>query len=499
MHALLLLPLLLPALAPSDPQGGRSPEEILKEIRSSGSDSPPALFEELAKQRSAEALEALIEGLQAVAKPDKVCAGFKAFRHFQGVDGVADDAARYLAERADSKPPKLGLHAVWNLGSLWPAGRDELVELALDHPTPDGRSFALMHLVEHELPLTDKELGRFARSKDDAVRYEVLLASTGRIEDPERRARAIEKGLGSRDAIERLAAVELLGALEHPGRFERLAERLGDEDPRVRRKALHSLERTRSREAVERLIVRLDVAGESERFRLSRTLVRLTGRDLGREPGRWQRWWAAEGATFEVGALGDGDEAAPPAGPGVNDEGSTRSDFYGLPIHAERLVFAIDASDSMKKAAKGDDGPSRIEIAKQQLLGAIERLEEPASFDVVHFGASAWSWKGELTPASERNKKAALKHVRYLDLSWGTEVYGALREAFRDPRADTVLLLTDGDPQLSLMQDRAAVQRIVAQWNRTRHTAIDCLSIGAERAWLRKLADQTGGRYKTVD
>jgi len=104
-----------------------------------------------------------------------------------------------------------------------------------------------------------------------------------------------------------------------------------------------------------------------------------------------------------------------------------------------------------------------------------------------------------LTPASERNKKAALKHVRYLDLSWGTEVYGALREAFRDPRADTVLLLTDGDPQLSLMQDRAAVQRIVAQWNRTRHTAIDCLSIGAERAWLRKLADQTGGRYKTVD
>ena len=69
----------------------------------------------------------------------------------------------------------------------------------------------------------------------------------------------------------------------------------------------------------------------------------------------------------------------------------------------------------------------------------------------------------------------------------------------RDPRAYTVLLLTDGDPQLSLMQGRVAIQRIVAQWNRTRHTAIDCLSIGAERAWLRQLSDRSGGRYKTID
>ena len=75
----------------------------------------------------------------------------------------------------------------------------------------------------------------------------------------------------------------------------------------------------------------------------------------------------------------------------------------------------------------------------------------------------------------------------------------SVREVYRDPRADTILFLTDGDPQLSLMQDRAALQRIVAQWNRTRHTTIDCITIGTERKWLEKLAMLTGGRYRRID
>ena len=83
-------------------------------------------------------------------------------------------------------------------------------------------------------------------------------------------------------------------------------------------------------------------------------------------------------------------------------------------------------------------------------------------------------------------------------MSWGTEAYKALREAFVDPRADTILLLTDGDPQLSLMQDRAVMRRIIIQWNRTRHTTIDCITIGTDRGWLRKIAMATGGRYKQV-
>ncbi len=59
--------------------------------------------------------------------------------------------------------------------------------------------------------------------------------------------------------------------------------------------------------------------------------------------------------------------------------------------------------------------------------------------------------------------------------------------------------MTDGDPQLSVMQDRGALQRIVAQWNRTRHTTIDCITIGTDRAWLRKLSEITGGRYERIE
>ena len=145
------------------------------------------------------------------------------------------------------------------------------------------------------------------------------------------------------------------------------------------------------------------------------------------------------------------------------------------------------------------NGASRIEIAQLELSKAIEGLPESSEFDVVHFGQLAWSWKGELIPARSKNKKAAQQFVQQLDLTLGTEIYAALREAFSDPRADAILFLTDGDPQLSLMQNRVALRRIVAQWNRTRHTTVDCITIGTERAWLRQLSELTGGRYQRID
>ena len=46
----------------------RTPEEILTEIRAKGNQAPNALFEELARQKTPEALEALIKGLEAIPK-----------------------------------------------------------------------------------------------------------------------------------------------------------------------------------------------------------------------------------------------------------------------------------------------------------------------------------------------------------------------------------------------------------------------------------------------
>ena len=487
------LMLVLACCAPGS-LGASAPErtaaEVLSEIRRRGNDAPVALFEELGQLKSEEACEALISSLASVSKVDKVCEAFRSFRHFNGVAGVEDRAVEYLVERTEEKNEKLALHAMLRLGGLWPACREEALQLALRDEDADRRSVALMHLVEHDAALSAKEAKGLARSQDPRVRYEGLLALS-RAEGANR-GKKLERLLRSSDELERLVAVELLPEETLPERIALLDARLDDKDPCVRRKALASLERCRELDTVRALVQRLAEADAGELYRYTQTLDRLTGKGLGNSAERWQRWWEAEGNSFELPA-----SAAPAAGSGAADEDRSRATFYGLPIYAERVLFALDTSDSMKVEA-GAEG-TRIQVAKRELTQAIENFPEDGAFGLVNFGKSAWSWKEELVPASGRNKRAALKHVDYLELSWGTEHYVALREAFRDPSADVILMMTDGDPQLSLMMDRGALRRIVQQWNRTRHTAVDCITVGTDRAWLSKLAAENGGRYRRIE
>ena len=482
-----LLPLLIAVLPGLD----RSPDEILSEIRAKGNKAPLALFEELGVQKTPAALDAILRGLDVVKNPRRVCKALQSLEHFRGVEGAEDRAVAFLVEAAQRQGEGIALHATWRLGSLWPASQPALAELALENERADCRAAALVHLVEHGMPLRSAQLDQMARSKHPAVRFEGTLARFERLVGVDKRAKALKKLLQSRNPIQRLVGVELLVSEPHPERMDRLRDALDDKYPPICRKALSTLERTRSKEAVEVLIDRLSSASQGERFRASSALTRLTGKPLGTAAGPWKRWWKDEGSQWHAPEEPFAD-TGPAAAPG-----GTRS-FYGLPIHAERLVFAIDSSDSMgKPAAKGGD--SRMSVAKLQLIQAIEGLPESNEFGLVHFGSSAWSWKKELVPAKGKNKRAAQGFVQYMEFSRGTEIYGALREAFLDPRADTILLLTDGDPQMSLMGNRAVIQRLVTQWNRTRNTTIDCLSIGTDRKWLRELATSTGGRYEELD
>ncbi len=487
MLCLQVLALLL--LAPA--QGSqRPPSEILEEIRSRGNDAPAALFTELGNLQTAAACEALIDGIASISKADKICTAYKAFSHFRGVAKVEMTAVDYLSERARHSKEKFALHAVLNLGSLWPAAQDELFDLAFEHATADGRSVAIMHLVENGMPLSDKELERLARSKDPMISYEGRLARTARIEDSEKLDKVLVKLAKSKSVVDRLVVGELLATKDLSTRFQILAAQLGDKDARVIRKAISSLERSRHKKAVEVFIAWLPSARPGEAFRISAALQRLTGMMFGSQFSGWKRWWSAEGENFEI--------PSSPGKPASPTQEHTSASFYGLPIYADRLVFAVDSSKSMNQPA-GGGGKTRFEISKSQISNAIEGLPKASAFEIVHFGKNAWSWNGGLVQAKPKSKRDALEYVHSISLSLGTEIYSAFRESFRDPQADSILFMTDGDPQLSLMQNRSALQRIVAQWNRTRHMAIDCIAVGVDRAWLRKLAQQTGGRYSRVE
>ncbi len=484
-----LVPLLLFA-APIAPD--RTPEEILSEIRSRKNEVPSKVFDELAKQKTPEAFEALVEGLEVVTKAAKARIAYLSFQHFRGVPGVEGDAVEYLAGCARKLRDQRGVHAAIGLGGLLPAAGGELADLVLDPPTEDIGTAALLRLVEEGMPLEDAALDRLARSKELAVRYEGLLEATRRIEDEAGRARRIAKLARSKAEVDRLVATELLATIEVPGRFEMLGEGLGDRYAPIARKAVDSLVSAHDPRAVGVLVERLGVAERGEGYRIARALERLTGLSLGTQAETWTRWYEKEGETFEL------PESTGEAAPNSPGGGAATTVFYGLPIHADRVVFAIDTSDSMKAVDERKDGARRIDVAKGELTRAIESFDESRAFDIVHFGADAASWQGELVPARRRSKREALEHVEDLRLTWGTEIHGGLRQAFRDPAADAILFLTDGDPQLSVLMDRGTIRRMLAQWNRTRHTAIDCLSIGTERQWLRHLARESGGRYRRI-
>jgi hypothetical protein len=292
----------------------------------------------------------------------------------------------------------------------------------------------------------------------------------------------------SGDTVDRLVAAQLLADLALDGAARRLCALLADEQPRVRRKALDCLAQVPPREAVPELIEVLAATDEEEDARtVAGRLGRISGVRLGTDVARWRAWWEAEGPTFE-----------PPAergGNGADDDAPTRARFYGLPVDSERVVFAVDASDSMQHAMPRTSGESRIDVAKEQLRQVIGNLDEETRFDLVHFGGGAAAWQGELTPVGRGTLRRALAFVDEMELSFGTDVYGGLHQAFRDPEVDTVLFLTDGDPYLGAVDDRGGLRRVVRQWNATRHVTIHCIAVGQERAWLRKLAGESGGRY----
>lgn len=470
----------------------RTPAEIAAQIRAARDDADDKLFAELAGLRTREALAALIDALGAVGAPAKLKPAYHSFRAFRGVEDLEGDAIEYLASRAAAQSNQKGVHAALALIELLPSSADELAALALESKHVDVRTAALIGVVAAGDSLDERDVAKLANSKLLEVRFEGLLAQTRRIDDVEKRDRAIARLHSSRDEAERLAAVELLAAVDCPQRFTWLARSLGDEYGPVRRKAVDALERAHDLRAVEQLIARLAVARPGEAWTLARALERITGLSLGSRAETWKRWWDREGASFVLPGAGG-------AAPAPKDDDRTTASFYGLPIPDQHVVLAVDTSDSMKADDGRADRRSRIAIAKEQMRAAIEAFSDDATFEIVDFGKSARSWRGELVEARKRTKTEALEWVASLALSWGTEIHGGLRQAFRDPSADAIVFLTDGDPQLSVLMDRPTILRLVAQWNRTRCTRIDCLSIGTDRPWLRALAESSNGRYRQVN
>jgi hypothetical protein len=171
--------------------------------------------------------------------------------------------------------------------------------------------------------------------------------------------------------------------------------------------------------------------------------------------------------------------------------------YYGIEIHAKRLMFILDNSSSMQEY---DGGGTRLDRAKAELIRVIEGLPSDSEFALVFYDTTVNAWRDKLVPADVEHKRKAIDFVRRLGYGSKTNTHGALRYALDfDESLEAVFLLTDGRPTAGTVIRPAAIAEDILHRNRFRHLNFNTIGIaveGSTEQFLKALAAQSDGEYR---
>jgi hypothetical protein len=297
---------------------------------------------------------------------------------------------------------------------------------------------------------------------------------------------------------------------------------LRDDAWEVRALAVAILARAQLVEAVPALIDAL--AAEKGRLRkdIDDALFALTGVRMYGDVDLWRNWLASNGDMIarrakELADAGEYEKSLEAwGGDGAGEEGDEEkrkghtSAFYGIATQSRRVMFVVDISQSMKDPAGAKPGATtgsrnpfaspaggtKLDIAKWQLHRAIHDLPDDAVFGIVVYSESYKSWEEELVAANARGKKKAHAFVDGIEGNGTTNISDSLDRAL-DSGADTIFLLSDGDPNRGRVSGLDALLAELTERNRMLRVVIHTVGIGEVEgsAFLKELARATGGRY----
>lgn len=176
------------------------------------------------------------------------------------------------------------------------------------------------------------------------------------------------------------------------------------------------------------------------------------------------------------------------------------SHYYGIELRAARMLFVIDRSGSMKRAAQR---ATRLQRAKQELIRVIEGLRPGNEFSIVLFDTFVQPWRSELVPATKQNKLAAIAFAQRITLGDKTNTHGVLSEALSfDDQLEAVFVLTDGQPTAGDLVRPDEIIRDIVTRNRSRHLKFHTIGFGVNPVtseFLESLAQQTGGEFREAN
>lgn len=165
-------------------------------------------------------------------------------------------------------------------------------------------------------------------------------------------------------------------------------------------------------------------------------------------------------------------------------EGVSSVNFFGIQAKGERIAVLVDASISMVEPEKG--GAVGYLRVKSRVNDVIESLKDGTLFNLIVFADGCSTLETKMVFANNETRKKAKQFLQPFNTegNWGldsgnfsggiglqaaggtTRLDLALAAAMRDG-ADTILIITDGLPQVKKIADPAAIQahaRMVAAW-----------------------------------
>ena len=332
------------------------------------------------------------------------------------------------------------------------------------------------------------------------INYEKALEAIGALENPKAVAALIKSYKKARSLEDKVLLLDSFGYRDDQPTGEEILTSFKNKLLRIQLTGLRAAGRRKLKGAVDPLIALVETQTK-ERDLLwleGRTaLLKITGRDF--ETGAdWKKWWDAERESFDPDEAPDEDGRTV-----VVKKTGAAVEFFGTEIFSRNLIFVIDVSGSM---AMFDQGRStikvaqkariRLERARKQLLVAIESLPKSARFNIIAYSNKVTAWQGGLKPASKSAIKSAGKFVKEFLARGATYTDDALKRAFEDNEADTVVLLSDGAPTKPEFPSSFLIEQIlkdIANLNAARKMRINTFGFEGIGLWPDKIPGLPSG------